>query len=145
MQRETESDRLDRGVFPAQHLAFADRTSHANDTLCIDQSELLVALAESAAFSQVDIHLTYPGKSCRIVHVLEAVAPILKVQGHSTVYPGVFGRCTPRCSSYRAWRALSSSLWGPRLSSGRGICLASSIRRTNDSGTVYAGAAADSV
>ena len=95
MQRETGSDRLDIGVFPVQHLAFADRTSYANGTLSIDPSALLAALDEPGAFSQVDIHLTYPGESCRIVHILDAVAPMLKVQGRSTVYPGFVGAALP--------------------------------------------------
>lgn len=95
MQRGTGSDRLDIGVFPVHHLAFADRTSYAGDTLYIDQSEFLAALAEPTAFSQVDIQLAHPGESCRIVHVLDAVAPMLKLQGRSTVYPGFFGAAQP--------------------------------------------------
>ena len=39
--------------------------------------------------------MTHPGESCRIVHVLDAVAPMVKVQGRSTAYPGFFGTTIP--------------------------------------------------
>jgi sarcosine reductase len=86
---------LELGLFPVQRLEFAAQSRYDHGTLAIDRAALLAAIAEPRAIGEVDIHLTHPGESCRIVHVLDAVAPMIKVQGRSTVYPGFFGPAIP--------------------------------------------------
>ena len=58
----------------------------------LDRPRLLIGREPSC-----EIHLAHPGESCRIVHVLDAVAPIVKIHGRSTVYPGFFGTTMPVC------------------------------------------------
>ncbi len=91
----TDAFRLEIGSFPVQRLAFASETRYQDGTLTIDRTALLAALAEPQAMAQLDMHLAHPGESCRLVHVLDTVAPQVKVRGRSTVYPGFFGTSMP--------------------------------------------------
>ena len=82
---------LEVGAFPVQRLTFGRQTSYEDGTLFIDKGELSARIADSGAIADVAVHLAHPGESCRIVHVLDAVSPMVKVAGSSTVYPGFFG------------------------------------------------------
>ena len=83
--------RLEVGTFPVQRLIFGRRTSYEGGTLFIEKTELLARIADPGAIEDVAVHLVHPGESARIVHVLDAVLPMVKVAGSSTVYPGFFG------------------------------------------------------
>ena len=87
--------RLEVGTFPVRRLAFGSRTAYENGTLFVDSAELHARIAEPAAIADVAVHLAHPGESCRIVHVLDAVSPMVKVAGPSTVYPGFLGDALP--------------------------------------------------
>jgi sarcosine reductase len=87
--------RLDVGRFLVQRLVFASPTSYDHGTLTIDQAEMLAGIAEPRVIEAIDIHLAHPGESCRIVHVLDVVAPMVKVHGRATVYPGFLGPALP--------------------------------------------------
>ena len=87
--------RLEIGTFPVRRLAFASRTAYENGTLFIDDAELQTRIAKPAAVADIAVHLAHPGESCRIVHVLDAVSPMVKVTGRSTVYPGFFDSASP--------------------------------------------------
>lgn len=95
MRDEAGNDRLEVGVFPTHRLAFASRTSYEGGTLYIDRAALLAASAEPHAINEIKVHLAHPGESCRIVHLLDAVAPMVKIHGRSTVYSGFFGTTVP--------------------------------------------------
>ncbi len=87
--------RLGVGDFPTQRLVFASKTSYRNGTLTMHRESLLETIAEPQVLADIEVHLTHPGESCRIVHILDAVQPMVKVQGRSTVYPGYFGPALP--------------------------------------------------
>src|SRR6266581_3525143 len=95
MAHDAGAFRLEVGVFPIQRMTFASETRYQDGTLSIDRAALLAALAEPRLMVSLDIHLAHPGEACRIVHVLDTVAPMVKVQGRSTVYPGFFGTTMP--------------------------------------------------
>ena len=95
MTHDAETLTLEVGVFPVRGLGFAAQTQYQDGVLSIDRTALLAAIAEPHAMADVEIHLAHPGESCRIVHVLDAVAPMIKVAGRSTVYPGFFGAAIP--------------------------------------------------
>jgi glycine reductase len=86
---------LEVGVFPLQRLVFASQTHYQNGTLGINRAALLSAIAEPRVIADIEIHLAHPGESCRIVHVLDAVPLMVKVEGRSTVFPGFFGPAIP--------------------------------------------------
>ena len=92
---ESEVFHLEVGPFPVRRMEFASETRYQDGTLTIDRAALLAAIAEPQVLERLDIHLAHPGDSCRIVHVLDTVAPMVKVQGRSTVYPGFFGTSMP--------------------------------------------------
>jgi glycine reductase complex component B subunit alpha and beta len=95
MASNPEAYRLEVGVFPLQRVVFASQTAYRHGILSIDRAALLAVIAEPRVAADIEIHLAHPGESCRIVHVLDAIAPMLKVQGLSTVYPGFFGPAIP--------------------------------------------------
>lgn len=86
---------LEVGSFPVQRLEFGAQTQYREGTLSIDRDALLTTIAEPYTMAEIDLQLAHPGESCRIVHILDAVAPMVKVQGRSTVYPGFFGTTMP--------------------------------------------------
>jgi glycine reductase len=95
MGRDAGGFILEVGRFPVRQLRFASATGYRDGTLTIDRAELLATIAEPRAIAALDIQLAHPGESCRIVHVLDVVAPIVKVRGRSTVYPGFLGPAIP--------------------------------------------------
>jgi glycine reductase complex component B subunit alpha and beta len=86
---------LDVGVFPLQRLVFASQTHYQNGTLGINRAALLNAIAEPRVIAEIEVHLAHAGEYCRIVHVLDAVPLMVKVEGRSTVFPGFFGAAIP--------------------------------------------------
>src|SRR2546430_5313468 len=95
MAHDAGAFRLEVGVFPIQRMTFASETRYQDGTLSFDRVALLAAIAEPRVIADLEIHLAHPGESCRLVHVLDTVAPMAKVQGRSTVYPGFFGTTMP--------------------------------------------------
>jgi glycine reductase complex component B subunit alpha and beta len=95
MADDRGSFNLEVGVFPLQRLVFASQTHYQNGTLGINRAALLNAIAEPRVIADIEIHLAHPGESCRIVHVLDAVPLMVKVEGRSTVFPGFFGSAIP--------------------------------------------------
>jgi glycine reductase len=61
----------------------------------INRAALLNTIAEPRVIADIEVHLAHPGESCRIVHVLDAVPLMVKVEGRSTVFPGFFGPAMP--------------------------------------------------
>src|SRR5207247_9410611 len=95
MSHDAGALRLEAGIFPIQRMTFASETRYQDGTLSLDRAALLAAIAEPRVIAELEIHLAHPGESCRLVHVLDTVAPMVKVQGRSTVYPGFFGTTRP--------------------------------------------------
>jgi sarcosine reductase len=86
---------LEVGIFPLQRVLFASQTNYQNAILGINRAAFLNAIAEPRALAEIEIHLAHPGESCRIVHVLDAVPLMVKVEGRSTVFPGFFAPAIP--------------------------------------------------
>ena len=55
----------------------------------------MTAIATPQVLANIEVHLVHPGESCRIVLVVDAVQPMVKIRGRSTVYPGHFGAAIP--------------------------------------------------
>ncbi|MCZ6875954.1 MAG: hypothetical protein O7G88_20895 [bacterium] len=89
------NDRLEVGQFPVRRVMFDAQTRYEDGTLYVEREALRQAIAEPHAIRDIDIQLTHPGESCRIVHILDAVAAMVKISGRSTVYPGFFGSAMP--------------------------------------------------
>lgn len=87
--------RLEVANFPVNQLMFANQTAYRHGSLTINRTDFLERIAEPSIIAYIDVDLAHAGESCRIVHVLDAVTPMVKVQGRSTVYPGFFGSGIP--------------------------------------------------
>lgn len=83
--------RLELASFPVTRAQFGSRTAYDDGVLTIDRAAALDLLAREPAFASVGLDLAHPGERVRLVHALDAVAPLLKVAGPGCAYPGFLG------------------------------------------------------
>ena len=81
--------RLELGCFQIKDVRFAARTAIDNGVLSIDSSELTALLESDPLFERVEIELTHPGESCRILRVLDVLEPRYRMRGEN--FPGALG------------------------------------------------------
>jgi glycine reductase len=60
-------------------------------TLSINRAELSNLLTRDHAIDRVELELAHPGDATRIVHLLDAVEPRCKVEGHGRIFSGLLG------------------------------------------------------
>jgi sarcosine reductase len=80
--------RLELGSFRVESLAFGSETALCRGQLVINKAEIREALMDPA-FEDVDFEITSPGEEARIIHMVDAVEPRVKIKGNGPVYPGV--------------------------------------------------------
>ncbi len=80
--------RLELGKFTIKEARFGEATGIDQGTLVINQPELAAFLNREGAFAEVKVELARPGEAVRIVHVMDAVEPRLKISGGATPFPG---------------------------------------------------------
>jgi sarcosine reductase len=78
--------RLELGLIHIKTVRFGARTEIVGDELFIDRAELIAQLEEEPLFERVEIELTHPGESCRILRVLDVVEPRYRLNGPN--FPG---------------------------------------------------------
>lgn len=62
--------------------------------LTISKQELLDEVSNLfQAIASIDFEIVKPGENCRIIHLLDTLQPMVKVEGESQQYPGFF--CDP--------------------------------------------------
>lgn len=83
--------KMSLGTFNVSKVETGKETKLEKGVLTINAAELCALLAKDDAFVNVSIDLAYPGESTRIVHVLDAVEPRVKVEGPSCCFPGFLG------------------------------------------------------
>ncbi len=84
--------RLELRKFTIQDVRFGESTGVEQGTLVINQPELAGFLNREQAFAKVEVKLARPGEAVRIVHVMDAVEPRLKLAGGAaTPFPGALG------------------------------------------------------
>jgi sarcosine reductase len=83
--------RLELASFPVRAVRFGASTRLERGVLEIDRQALLAPLEREPAIAWADIALAAPGESTRVVHVLDALEPRLKVSGPGQVFPGLIG------------------------------------------------------
>ena len=70
---------LDLASFPVEEVRVGDSTSYDDGTLTIDLGELRELLLDEERFSDVTIEIVRPGESVRMINVIDAVEPRIKV------------------------------------------------------------------
>ncbi|WP_407312269.1 glycine/sarcosine/betaine reductase component B subunit [Desulfosporosinus sp. SB140] len=77
--------------FKVKKVQFGETTSLLDGTLTINKYELQQVILEDPVIADIDIEIVQPGESARIIHVMDAVEPRIKVGGAGGVYPGMTG------------------------------------------------------
>ncbi len=77
--------------YPITEIVLGERTVLEGTRLKVDLSDLNVIADEEGAFAGIEVAVARPGESVRILHALDAVEAMTKVEGPGTVYPGFLG------------------------------------------------------
>lgn len=88
------SKRLQLDYVHVTDVKFGDVTSLSDGLLTINKQELM-ELVESELFSDLDIKISYPGESCRILGIHDVMQPRCKADDPDTSYPGIWGKLAP--------------------------------------------------
>ncbi len=84
--------RLELGSFRVREVEFAaGPTAYHGGVLAINRADLTRTLLGDRRLRGVTLDLVRPGESARIIHLLDAVEPRVKVSGGGTVFPGFLG------------------------------------------------------
>lgn len=78
--------RLYLGCILIENVRFGTKTAIANHVLSIDRRELISLIEQEPLFDRVEIELTHPGESCRIIRVLDVLEPRYRLNGPN--FPG---------------------------------------------------------
>jgi len=78
-------------TFAVKAVEAGARTTFASGTLTIDREELARLAGDGAVIASVQVELVSPGESTRIIHVLDALEPRIKVGGDTVAFPGFLG------------------------------------------------------
>jgi len=95
--------RLEMGSFPVRRAELGARTTYADGVLTIDAGAVRALVLRDARIAEVQLELLHPGESTRVLRVLDAVEPLVKVAGPSTAFPGFLGPPLP-CGAGRTYR-----------------------------------------
>ena len=77
--------------FNGEAVEFGTRTAFTNHTLIIDREEICRLAHDHTCIGDVQMELVAPGEATRIIHILDAIEPRLKVGGDTVAFPGFLG------------------------------------------------------
>lgn len=99
--------KLTRQYFDVKDVRFGDTCSFAAGILTVSEKELQALTADLfKAVGGFHLEITHPGENARIIHVLDTIAPMVKVAGEGIQYSGFFS--TP----YTVGRGVTNMLCG---------------------------------
>jgi glycine reductase len=78
--------RLDLGCVHIEDVRSDAKTAIENHVLSIDRQELISLIEQEPLFDRVEIELTHPGESCRIIRILDVLEPRYRLTGPN--FPG---------------------------------------------------------
>ncbi len=84
--------KLELDVLNIKDVQFAEKTTISGKVLYINRQELQELLQQDKRLGKVDIELTHPGESCRILQVVDVVEPRAKISGTSGDFPGALSK-----------------------------------------------------
>lgn len=84
--------KLELDVFNVKDVQFAEETAISDRILYISHNELQDLLQQDERLTKVDIELTHPGQSCRILQVADVIEPRAKTRGTIEDFPGALGK-----------------------------------------------------
>lgn len=77
--------------FVVEKIVAGSETKWENGVLSVDFEEVRRLVLQDRNFADVKVDLAAPGEKVRIVHVMDAVEPRVKVEGPSMCFPGFLG------------------------------------------------------
>jgi len=83
--------KLTMKTYQVERVESANRTAWEKEILYINFYELRALILRDEVFTDVSIEVAYPGEKTRIIHVLDAVEPRVKVEGPSGCFPSFLG------------------------------------------------------
>lgn len=83
--------KLTMRTFTVQNIVLADKTAFRDGMLFVDTKELRNLLLKDKTLTDVSFDIARPGESVRIIHVLDAVEPRVKVGASTECFPGFMG------------------------------------------------------
>lgn len=99
--------KLTRQYYDVKDVRFGDTCSFAEGILTVSEKELQALTADLfKAVGGFHLEITHPGENARIIHVLDTIAPMVKVEGEGIQYSGFFS--TP----YTVGRGVTNMLCG---------------------------------
>lgn len=84
--------KLELCKFKVDNVVFGAATKLEGGNLTVDKDELIGLINRDGLFQSVDVEIARPGESVRIVHVMDAVEPRIKVSGGASAFPGMLGK-----------------------------------------------------
>ncbi len=78
-------------TFNVRRVEFGRATAFKDGVLAVDREEICRLAAEPRFVAGVRAELVAPGESARIIHVMDAVEPRIKVGGDTVAFPGFLG------------------------------------------------------
>ncbi len=78
-------------TFTVKTIEVGKRTALSRGTLTVDPDELARLAGDGQAIAATRVELVSPGESARIIHVLDALEPRIKVGGNTVAFPGFLG------------------------------------------------------
>ncbi len=78
--------KLELAKFLVNKIEFGEKTEYDNGLLRVNKEEMLGLIGEDYRIENLDVDITNPGDSVRIIHVLDMVEPRFKPEGG--IYPG---------------------------------------------------------
>src|SRR5262245_603797 len=79
---------LELATFEVRDVAFGAQTQLTDGVLTINLEELKAELLESGDFSEVRVDIVKPGDDVRIIHIVDAVEPRVRISAPGTDFPG---------------------------------------------------------
>lgn len=76
---------------PVTEIVLGEKTILEGTRLSVNVADLEAIALQEEALANIDVAVARPGESVRIVHALDAVEAMTKVEGPGTVYPGFLG------------------------------------------------------
>lgn len=84
--------KLELWKFKVKDVVFGKVTSFTDGTLTINKDEMIAYLNRDELFGSVDIEIARPGEPVRLIHIMDAVEPRIKLTGGESTFPGVLGK-----------------------------------------------------
>ncbi|MEM5789698.1 MAG: glycine/sarcosine/betaine reductase component B subunit, partial [Syntrophobacteraceae bacterium] len=81
--------KLELWKFKVKDVVFGKVTSFTDGTLTINKDEMIAYLNRDELFGSVDIEIARPGEPVRLIHIMDAVEPRIKLTGGESTFPGV--------------------------------------------------------